>query len=135
MYFYHDTVVTAAKDSATIHDTIPCPLMNLDYSVYSGRADLTVKAHGGVLDVTCSSDSLRQVIQVMSQKMTELRQEKSDSVTTVIQTVDVPVTHYPALLWYSLGLNILLLIVLYFEISTGSIGDWLSAIFKLISKL
>jgi len=47
----------------------------------------------------------------------------------------VPVTRYPALLWYSLGLNILLLIILYFSFSSGGSGGWPPSIFTLIKKL
>lgn len=134
MYFYHDTVITDSPVMTAIHDTIPCPLLDLHSSVTSGNQQLTIQAHGGVLDVQCTSDSLQRVISVLSEKITELRQEKSDSTIVMTKLVDVPVTHIPTWAWWSLGINLVLLIVLYLSYSTG-VGGWLSAILSIISKL
>src|SRR6185312_2979213 len=131
-YLYHDTVVTAASDSVVIHDTIPCPQLDYSSQARDGRQQVSIRAHGGILDVKCSSDSLRQVIQLLGEKLCEVHWVEKDS--TIIRTVKVPVTRYPALLWYSLGLNILLLIILYFSFSSGGPGGWLPSIFTLIKK-
>lgn len=122
MYFYHDTVITPAPAVAAIHDTLPCPGLSYSSVVYANHQHLTVTAKNGVLDVNCSTDSLQLVIRVLSQRITELQRIKSDSTIVQIKEVPVSVIKYPKFLWWSIGLNVLLLAVVYFSYATGIKG-------------
>jgi|GEM_PF-5474858 len=134
MYFYHDTVITPAPAVAAIHDTIPCPGWNYDTTVVDNHQRISVNAHNGKLNVTCATDSLQQVIKVLSQKITEVQRTRTDSTIVVTNTVKVPVTHIPGMMWWSIGLNVLLGAGLYFSWSTG-ISGLFSGVGRLFSKI
>lgn len=131
-YFYHDTVITALPVVTAIHDTIPCPGLDYERLAKTNGQTVSIKAHGGILDVTCKSDSLNQIIKVLSKKISEKERSRTDS--TIIVQVPVPVTKYPKILWWSLGLNLLAIVALYFTLK-GSVVSSVGSIISLITKI
>lgn len=131
--FYHDTVINWKPLKTVVHDTIPCPALDYDKVEKNDGQEVEIKAHDGILDVTCKTDSLNQVIRVLSQKLSEKSVARKDSTIVITKEVKVPVTKWPRILWWSLGLNAVSLFGLFMKFKPG-ITSVVGPIISLIQK-
>lgn len=114
----HDTVTLLRPVVTELHDTIPFAF-EYDTTVVNEGQTLTVRAHGGILSAKCQADSLKEVIRTLQSKITQ--KISTDSVITVTKEVKVTETKYPALFWWSIGLNGLSILGLFLKFnSSGS---------------
>lgn len=104
---YRDVAVQVPGDSVTIHDTINCPGLNYEKEVQSGHMKAKVSIHDNQLKVDCKSDSFQLVIKDLKIKIATL--EKFHSEVKIVQAPPVIKYRMPALGWWSLLGNLLLL--------------------------
>ena len=108
----YDTIVVnkIEKVQVPIHSTItieePCDslgiLKDFKQTIKTGKAKITVSNVNGTIDVQVDMDSIKEVW--------KSEQSKSQKETIIEIPVEVPKPFLPKIFWYSIGVNVLLLI-------------------------
>jgi hypothetical protein len=105
---FRDVEVYLPKDSVVIRDSVR---PNYHAHAKGNHVSAEVKFDNGIFEVKCKTDSLLKVVAQLTDTLREVRQSSSKQVTAVIkEQVEVPKPYIPAIFWYSLAANVVLLL-------------------------
>ena len=105
-----DSLIFLPGDSVTLVDTLPCPELKQSATADKGSIKTSYNISNGKLTINCKTDSLLKRISWLEN---QYYSTKTHQIKEVIEVpVDKPVPYIPKWVWFSLLLNLLVLLYL-----------------------